>query len=510
MATTKGPEESGSKEPVSTANLRAKVMSSLAWLSAAKALTQLVAWAVTFKVISILNPSDYGLLSLAMVSVGFLLVFNELGLGAAIIQKRDLTEEKIRQIFAIVVSVNFLLFGVSLALAPLIAWFYGDERLVDMIRVLALQFPLMSLSVVPSSLLARDLELKKSALIDLLGQVSASFFTLYLALNGYGVWSLVYGSLASMIVRIVGLNIVAPFLKIPVFRLKGMGDLFSFSLTVLGARILFSLFSQLDVMIAGKTMNRSALGVYSVAVQVASMPMFKLMSIVNQVAFPAYSIIQHDPKQITYYFLKSLRLITVLSVAVLWGISAVSPEIVDLVLSEKWADVQLPLQLVALVIPVRMLSQMTSSMLFGCGRPVVVMTNLLIIVLSMGVALTVGSQWGAEGMAIAWVLAFPVVTLVVVKRAVAHLPLDLRGVMVAIAHPFLVGAVMYLAVAAARPGFVGLGIGGLTLLVCLILVGASVYVLGLSIVAKSALFELTNLLGLNRLFLRIKTLLSNS
>lgn len=486
------------------ATLKKKVVSSLAWLSAAKALAQLVAWFVTFKVISILDPADYGLLALAMVTVGFLAVFNELGLAAAIIQRKDLTDELTQKIFGIVISVNMIMFLAAIAFAPLIASFFEDERLIDLIRVLALKFPLMSLSVIPTSLLARRMAFKKTAFIALCGQLVSSFLTLVLALEGYGVWSLVFGSLGALLVRIVMLNLACPFVKLPVFRLSGMGDVFSFSLTVLAGRVMFALFSQLDVLIAGKVLDKTSLGIYSVSVHIANMPMFKLMSIVNQVALPAYSIVQEDPQKVTYYFLKSVRLISVLSVAVLWGISAIAPEIVSLLLSEKWAAAQVPLQLVALVVPIRMISQMTSSMLTGCGLPRVALTNLMIICLVMGCALVVGSQWQATGMAWAWVVTFPFVTAIVVHRATKHLSHGLREVLRTLWKPLLAGAFMYGAVAGSRPIIAGIGLEGVSALALLVLIGGAVYLGSLSIAAPAALTELVNLLGLNRWFKRFK------
>ncbi|MFK7967135.1 MAG: lipopolysaccharide biosynthesis protein [Burkholderiaceae bacterium] len=470
--------------------LKAKVVGSLAWLSGAKLAAQILTWAVTLKVIAILDPADYGLLSLALVGITFLLIFNELGLGAALIQRKELDNDTIQRVFGVLILVNFLIYGAAYSLAPAVAAFFDDEKLVNLIRVLALQFPLMSLTVIPRSLLARSLWLKETALIDLAAQLTNSAITLALALSGYGVWSLVFGSLVGILVRVIGLNFCAPCLLYPKFDLLGMRQLASFSASFMTARVIFTVFSQLDVLIAGKVLDKTTLGLYTVSSFIATMPMLKLLGIVNQVGFPAFSNIQSNPDQVGYYFLKSVRLISIFSVPVLWGISAITPELVNILFDDKWQGIETTLQLLALIVPIRLVNQLTPPMLFGTGKPGRVSVNFLLMMIVMFFALLYGSQWGAAGMAIAWIVAFPLVAIVALHRSTSDLPIGLIDVWSNIWRPMLAGVAMYLAIILARDVIEpSISIQWL-LLIVLIGVGAIAYSLMIFLLAKPVLTEI--------------------
>ena len=481
-------DRSAKSQPNET--LKAKVVGSLAWLSGAKLAAQILTWAVTLKVIAILDPADYGLLSLALVGINFLLIFNELGLGAALIQRKELNDETTQRVFGALILVNFLIYGAAYSLAPVVATFFNDQKLIELIRVLALQFPLMSLTVIPTSLLARALLLKRTALVDLVAQLTNSAVTLTLALSGYGVWSLVFGSLVAMFVRVIGLNICAPFLKFPKFDLMGITELASFSANFMTARVIFTVFSQLDTLIAGKVLDKTSLGLYSVSSFIATMPMLKLLGVVNQVGFPAFSSIQARPELVGYYFLKSVRLISIFSIPVLWGISAVTPELVNVLFDSKWQGIETTLQLLALVVPIRLVNQLTAPMLFGTGKPGRVSMNFLIMMLVMFFALLYGSQWGASGMAMSWIVVFPLVAVVVLLRSTSDLPVGLVDIWANVWRPMTAGAGMYLSVMLARH-LVESSISFPWLkMAVLIGVGALVYTALILLLAKPVLLEI--------------------
>ncbi|WP_336511698.1 oligosaccharide flippase family protein [Candidatus Accumulibacter phosphatis] len=115
-------------------------------------------------------------------------------------------------------------------------------------------------------------------------------------------------------------------------------------------------YSQADMFVAGKLLGKEALGFYSVAMHLASLPVQKVSGILNQVAFPAFSKIQNDSATVKLHVLKSVRILSFLSFPVLWGISSIAPEIVQLLLGPKWEPAILPLQILPMIMPLRMIS----------------------------------------------------------------------------------------------------------------------------------------------------------
>src|SRR6188508_2666140 len=126
-------------------SLRKKVISGLYWAGGVRLLSQILTWIITLVVIRLLTPEDYGLLAMATVFVSMLALMGEAGLGAALVQAPELNDQKLRGTFAAVILVDVALFAAQYAAAPLIAWFFDEQRLVAIIRVLAVQFLLSML-----------------------------------------------------------------------------------------------------------------------------------------------------------------------------------------------------------------------------------------------------------------------------------------------------------------------------------------------------------------------------
>ncbi len=431
-------------------DLRSLVRSGLGWSASNRFLGQLVSWASTIYVIRLLSPTDYGLLAMAMVFVSFLALMAELGLGPAIVQGSKVDECQLRKIFALVICVNLSFFALLVLAAPMIAAFFNELRLTAIIRTLALQFVLMCFSVIPESLLERSMDFKRRSFLDFSSALVSSATILILALSGFGVWALVCGSMVSAAWKAVGINIVSPFLRRPDFSLVGMRRFVLFGGQVTVTRILWFFYSQADIFVAGKLLGKEMLGFYSVSLHVASLPVQKIAGIINQVAFPAFARIQHDSDKVASHLLKAVRMLSFFAFPVLWGISCVAPELTAVVLGPKWQAAALPMQLLALIMPIRMISGALPSAIQGIGRPDVVVKNSLSASLVMPLAFLIGVHWGPIGLSLSWVIAFPVVFLANLNRSLPTMGLAIPDLLLAMTRPAAASLGMYLSVTSVR------------------------------------------------------------
>lgn len=426
--------------------VKSQALSGVRWVATAKLAGQAITWGITIVVMRLLSPSDYGLMAMATVFIAFLVLMSEIGLGPAIVQKQHITKEKLRQAFGIVLILNVALCIVLNLSANLIAHFFGDERLVLILQVLSLQFIFIAFTVIPESLLQRRLEFKHRALIDLGSAVASSVLTLVLAVYDFGVWSLVLGNLANSLCRAVWMNVACRFQLMPSFSLSGMRGLLGFGGNVAASRLLWYGFSQADTVILGKLLGKEALGFYSVAVHLASLPVQRVSGVLNQVAFPAFSRIQNDKQVMGLYALKSLRILALFAFPVLWGISSVARNLVAVILGPQWEPAVLPLQLLALVMPLMMLSTFMSSVCNAFGRPDLSLKNVILGCFVMPPAFYIGSLWGIQGFALAWLLAYPVVVVVNMRRMTSVLGFGLSDIGRTITPSALCAAGMYAAV----------------------------------------------------------------
>ncbi len=473
-------------------DLRKKVLFGLGWSAGAKFLGQLINWTVTIIVIRILTPADYGLMGMAWVFIGFLALLNELGLGAALIQKQELDERKLRQTFGMLLLINFCLFLILLLIAPLIGSFFHEPRVVPIVRLLSIQFIMMPLAIIPQSLLTREMDFKKMSIVEFIAAISGSGITLWLALNGWEIWSLVWGSMTIIIIRTAGLNVVSPYIHIPIFSIKGMAQTITFGGYVTISRILWFFYTQADIFIIGRILGKEMLGFYSVAMNLASLPMEKVSGIINQVAFPAFSSIQNDSQKAASHFLKSVRIMSFLAFPVLWGISSIAPELVAILLGDKWNLAVVPFQLLSLVIPIRMISGLMSPVTMGLGRPDIDFFNLLFASVVMPVGIIIGIHWGLLGVCLAWVILYPLVFLRFLSRVVTVLQIRTLDVLIAMVKPVLVAFVMYVAIMGIKM-FFGTDVKSIGQLVLLIIEGAVVYTGLIIIVNRNGFREVLSL-----------------
>jgi teichuronic acid exporter len=404
---------------------------------------------VTLLVFRLLTPNDYGLMALSMVVITILAGVAEFGLGSSLVQAQKLGEHELARVAGAIAALNIGC-GLIIALgAPLFASAMGDERLTNVLRVLALQFPLAALEAVPQSLAYRRMDFKRLAVVELVTTLMGSLATLTLAWLGMGVWALVLGTLASSVLRAAMYVALVGFVW-PSFDLRGIGSHLRFGGAVTASRLLWQVTHQSDLLIAGRMLSHESLGHYSVSMHLATMPMTKAMSIVNQVAFPAVARLQDELPRLRQRLLESFRLLALVAIPALWGLSAAAVEFVDVLLGAQWHPAIVPLQLVSFVAPLRMLSAILSTALTAVGRADLDLRNSVITAFVLPAAFVAGAQFGVNGLAVSWIVAIPIVFALTFPRTLPQLGFRFIELMSAVRVPVMSGVIMYVAVVAAR------------------------------------------------------------
>lgn len=472
--------------------IREQAISGLKWTAGGKLAAQAITWAITLIVIRLLHPEDYGLLAMATVFLAFMFMLSEAGLTPALIQKQELNKTALQQVFGIVIVINLTLMGLLNLLAPSIATFFNDERLISILNVLSLQFLTVIAITVPQVLLYRDLKFKYLSIIDFIAAIAGSLLTLFLASSNFGVWSLIYGNLLTGLCKAIAFNVLTPFYLFPKFSLTGMRSFLAFGGNITLSRLLWFFFTQIDVVIVGKLLGKEMLGYYSVAMHLASLPVQRISSIIGQVAFPVFSKIQDDQLQFRNFVLKSIRILSLIAFPILWGISSTANELVLLFLGDKWANAVLPLQLLTLVMPFRMIATFLPSATDAIGHPEIGMKNVLLAAIIMPISLLIGAQWGIAGVAYVWVTVFPFILFINYHRSLSIMGLNLNDLLRILA-PVMVTSIGMYGIVWGIDLLLGNDINKLIKLITMIIAGALVY-WGLTLkLNKTGYSELINL-----------------
>jgi teichuronic acid exporter len=434
---------------MSGSDLRRQTLSSLRWSAIAKFGGQLASWAITLVVIRLLFPADYGLLAMANVVIGLLAMVAEMGFGAALVQSPEWNRRRASQLFGAAVVVNSVLCAALAGGAPLLGRFLDEPRVVPVVQVLALQFIVGAFALVPDSFLRRAMRFKSLSIIEICSGVLGNVLTLTLAVGGAGVWALVLGSLAGAISRAVMLQLVAKEIVAPSFNLSGAKSHLAFGASLTTTRILAYIFSQSDVLIVAKVLGKEAVGLYSVAMHLATLPVQRAASVVNDVAFTAFAKIQHDHAAVRANVLVAIRLIALIGIPTLWGIACTAPEMVRLVMGEQWLDSILPLQIIAIAVPLRMIGTIVSTTTMSVGRVDITLLTTLAGALVAPPLFFFAAGYGIVAVSGVWAAITPLMLVLNLYRATPNLGLAPSDVFREMLRPataalFMVGGVMLL------------------------------------------------------------------
>ncbi len=460
--------------------MRRKVVASLLWLGSASLVGQILSWLVTLVVIRLLSPTDYGLVAMAGLSISFLMLIGDLGVGPVVVQARALKRPQLQTLFAVALSAYLLGAIVAYASAPLVAAFFVEPRLISIVRALSFSFVFVGIYAVPQALMLRTLEFGRKAKIDVLATLVSSAVALTLALDGWGAWSLVGSALAGHAFRAVAFQIVHPCLFLPFPSFSVIGEVVHFGGLITVDRILWFGYTKLDTAIAGRALGGELVGIYSVAVSLASIPLDKVMSIVTQVSFSAFSRAQDDRETLRAGMFHALESVSLLAFPTFLGMAAVAPEAFAVLVGPKWASAVIPFQILCLALPFRALGLLFAPALFGTGHPRVAVENNAITLASVAAGLIIGVQWGVDGLCVGWMVGYVPAFCVAAYRTLVTLEMPVGRAVAAIWFPLAATLAMSVGVVGART-LLAEALPPAVALASLSLLGAGIY--GASVVA---------------------------
>jgi O-antigen/teichoic acid export membrane protein len=250
---------------------------------------------------------------------------------------------------------------------------------------------------------------------------------------------------------------------------------------------------QADSFIAGKWLGKDLLGAYSVAMHLASLPNQRISSLIGQVAFPAFSRVQHDRKMVASYVLLGVRVLSLFSFPIFWGLSSVASEFVQVILGPKWLASTIPLQIISLVMPLRTINTFVPNAIQGLGRFDVALKNVVLSFAIFVLAFTVGVQWGLLGLCLAWLVAMPIASLITMRINMRILETPMKSFFLSMGRPAIAALLMYCTISLCRSTVLS-SVSDPSKLALSIIVGFVAYVGLIRLIDRAGFDELIGLL----------------
>lgn len=417
--------------------LTRKAVIGTGWSAAATVGRQLLSLVFVGVLGRLLGPEAYGLVGMAAIVTNFLINFRDLGTGAAIIQRKEISDRFVSTLFWMNVALGAVLTLIAIACSWPAAAFFGQPRVASLLQVLSVSFLIAALGVVPESLLRRESMFQYLAISDLAGAVLAYGVGIACAFRGLGVWSLVIGNLTS-----VG---VATWLNFQFARWRpkltfDWDDLrsirgFSTHLTVFA--ILNYISRNADNVIVGRVLGSGPLGQYQMAYSLMMFPLQNISSVIAQAQFPSFARIQDDLPRFRDAWLRSCRLVSLITFPVVAGLAVVADPLVRTVLGPKWIPVVRLFQILAPVGMIQSVVTGTALVHVARGRTRIAIWIGLMNAVGTVLAFLIGVHWGVTGVATAYLIASLFITPVSFIIALRRIEMPVATAIVSFAPVFL-------------------------------------------------------------------------
>lgn len=386
---------------MSPGNLKQKTISSVKWQVVNK-VGQKVLSVLTFAVLArLLDPKDFGLFAMAFIAIDALQFFKSFGLDSALIHKSedDPNFEKAKNTaFVIIQTSGFAFCAAAVLLAYPMGAFFNKPHLVQIIQVLSAVFILSCLSKVPMTLLTKRMQFNKLAQIEISGSLVNSVVAIAVAAVTRNVWALVIGYVCKQVLM------TALSWHWTNFKLKWQYDrdsakeLLSYGRFMMGLSLLWMISANMNKVIVGKILGTTMLGFFALAENVANFVNTHFTVLISGVLFPAYSKIKDDMGAISRGYLKTVRLVSLVTLPFSAVLILLANEFVLVLYGEKWRSIVPLIQLFGIIQILVPITWCSSPVFLACGKPHYTFNMNLASLLIKGTLMVIfTSKWGLVG-----------------------------------------------------------------------------------------------------------------
>ncbi len=331
-------------------NLTQKTVSSVKWSAIEKFGLQGMRFVLGLIMARLLLPSDYGTVGLISIFIAISTTFVDSGFGRALIRKLDRTETDFSTVFYFNIIVACVCYGILFLIAPWIAEFFKVPILTSIVRVQSITLIISALMQIHVSKLTIELNFKALAIRSILATLLSGICGIIMAYNGFGVWALVYQTILQHVINLVFIYIYCRWRPSLVFSWKSFKELGSFGSKLLASSLLHTIYMQMNTLVIGRFFSAKDIGFYNRGAQFAHLPVDTMNSVLGKVAFPIFVNLQNDDTRLINAYRKYVR---ALSIPVSFGcilLAALAKPLILLLLTNRWADSILYLQIIALAV----------------------------------------------------------------------------------------------------------------------------------------------------------------
>lgn len=318
-------------------SLKLQTANTIKWNAIDRVSSQLLYAVVGVLLANILSPEDFGLVGALLVFQAFAILFVDSGFGAALLQRKEPTEEDYSTVFWFNLAVSAGVYIILFFCAPLIAdIFQGDRRLIPLSKVMFLTFILNGLSIVQTNRLMKRMDVKQIAIANVIGLVVSGAVGIALALKGYGAWALVWQSVTLAGVKSAWLWMTGHWWPKAGFHISSLKKIWRIGFSVFSSSSLNTLCQNIYSFIIGAFYNLSALGYYTQADKWSKMGSASISQILTSSFVPLLSRVQDNAESFRRYVTRINRFTAFILFPAMMGIATLGAPLFHTLFGHKW------------------------------------------------------------------------------------------------------------------------------------------------------------------------------
>jgi O-antigen/teichoic acid export membrane protein len=364
-----------------------RIVTGFGWVALISYVNRGLSFATTLVLVKFLAPADFGLFGIATMLIVVLELFKDIGLEQALIYRQpddDFSEACITS-FWLIIGLNMALCMVGLIIAPFAAKFYENRMVAPVIMLLSSNMIWNSIRAVPTTLISKNADFQKLVIPEIIPEVVASTVSIVMAVQGYGVWSLVIKSSISSFMGMVLIWKYSPFRPKLLFNSRNAKELLSYGKFIFGASIILVILYNIDMFYVSKVIGLAALGLYTMAMTITNMPISELSHLAGRVMFPVFSKMNQESQVLKRMFLKTLKYVGMISIPLAFGLATYGPALIASFYGEKWLGMVEPLSILPFYALFRSLSTINNDLFKAIGKPKLVQKFAITRLIAVGI-----------------------------------------------------------------------------------------------------------------------------
>lgn len=385
--------------------LKSKAIGGVIWSSVQKYSIMLINFVSDIILARLLTPYDFGCIGMLTIFMILAETFIDSGFGSALIQKKNPSQEDYSTVFYWNLGMSLVLYVTLFFCAPVIAEFYKIPMLCSVLRVQGLIVFAYSFNIIQANQLKKKLNFKVISIVTIISSIVSLTVTIFMAYNGFGVWSLVAKNLISAILTSIIFWFYVKWRPIGVFSWKSFRELFAFGFYMFLTHIVTNISSQVQGLLIGRVYSASTMGYYSKAHGTEGMATRSIYQVLTQITFPLYAEIQ-DNKVAIKNVVKTITLcLSYLTFPLLFLLMVIAEPLFVFLYSEKWLPSVPYFQILCFAGLAHCLQAVTMQTISAIGKSKITLIWTL-VKRSLGICLIVGGLlvWGMKGLLLGVVL----------------------------------------------------------------------------------------------------------